>query len=492
MKKLNKLTGLLALSLVGALVGCNGGNTGDDSGDEESISLKTVLNNFNSATSYDLTGDISFAIGTTYKSGISTSTYARDYAIEYNEATGGQIVSSFGYANYVKDDVSSVMEYSYDDNGDIAPGYIIDKNTSIYASKKVGIGLKNIDLPTDLKDNVKTYEITPELARGRAFLESITSKAIYGLNYNTLKGLGTIESSVIEASEKGDSFTLTITYAEDATSVANGGKITVTASNFNGGQELSIKDYLEEGGVPKEVGKEAKKLNEYAWESCYIRIESEGLNVVLNLDYGYIAFIYDTPTEEKVNQAYIPVYGVSGLTNNFYVATISDDQSTLDLDITDLTTFEEKACFNESTAAQYFTSLTNMYSIMIYGNLGVNFLTSLSCINDEDSLYMLGDYEQITSAGDYGFVSYESTMVSDIENFFDWSSEDTAEYGSLVGGAITLDLDSDDDAESQVKVYALVGTGSSLIGYSYYYTGFGSDKAKVTAVDNFMATYLKS
>lgn len=240
MKRFNKLTGLLVLSLVGTLSGCDTGNVVPD--DSSTVALKTVLTDFNSATSYDLTADIPFAISTTYKDGISTTTYARDYAIEYSEATGGNILTTIGYANYVSDEVSNVMKYSYNDDGDIEAGYIIDKNTTISASSKVSIGIKKIDIPTSLKEE-SSYEIVPELIRDRTLLESIVSKAIYGLTYSTLKKLGTIDSSYIEADSDGKGFTVTIKYEEDEDSIANGEKITVRASNFNSESTLDIKNF---------------------------------------------------------------------------------------------------------------------------------------------------------------------------------------------------------------------------------------------------------
>ncbi len=499
MKRFNKLTGLLVLSLVGTLSGCDTGNVVPD--DSSTVALKTVLSDFNSVTSYDLTADIPFAISTTYKEGISTTTYARDYAIEYSEATGGNILTTVGYANYVSGDVSNVMRYSYDDNGDIEAGYIIDKNTTISASSKVSIGIKKIDIPTSLKEvddkgkTVTSYEISPELTRDRTFLESIVSKAIYGLTYSTLKKLGTIDTSVIEADCDGKGFTVTIKYQEDEDTIANGGKITVRASNFNSGSTLAIKDFLDDGGEPKAISNEAKKLNEYAYMNSYSRNEKYGYNIINNVDHGYVAIIYDEETDENKNCAFIPVYGVDGLATNFYVAYIAEDGS-IDLDLNDLTTFNDRNAFKEEYASQYFTNLTYMYYYMIHGWCGLPYLASLSTITSEDDLYVLGDYTQLDEDGEYyGFISTESAMVTDMTNYFRWDSSATASYGTLIGGLLDVKIESDDE-DSTVAIYALTydsSTGEeSTIGYGSYYTGFGSDKAKVDSVDKFVETLYPS
>ncbi len=497
------------LSFVGIVTSCNGTVTPKD---ETTIDLKEVINNFNKATSYDLTGDIGFSIGTSYKDGIQTTTYAREYAIEYNEATGGQIMTTVAYANYTVDDVTSVMQYSYDDNGDVKAGYIVDKGKTIKTSKKVDLGISSLDIPSNLKDGSLTYELTPELGRDKKLLESITSKAVNGLTYKLLKQLGTIDSTVLSADEDGNGFKLVITYASDEETVANGGKIVIAANHFNGGQDLAIKDYITDGGQPKAISNEAKKLYEYAWSNCYISLSSEGtvgengskqtysstFKLVMNTQYGYMAYIYDegsttkgydadgneTVVEAK-SVAYIPVYGVSGLENNFYAAYINADGS-IDLDLNDLSTFKDRNLFTSDASSQYFTSLQNMYSIMIYGSLGISFLCSLSSISEEDNLYMLGDYTQITDE-DYGFFSIDDVVIEDVESYWNWSNSDTAEYGNIYGGAFMVSY-GDTDEESTVSVWAVLDNGNMIGNQNLSYTGFGSSICSISGVDSMIAS----
>ncbi len=516
MKGKTNLVLVSLLSLVGIVTSCGGTNVPQDD-QTTTVDLKTVLNSFKEATSYDLTGDINFAIGTQYTDGLQTTTYSRSYAIEYNEASGGNIVSTTAYANFVEDDVTSVMQYSYDDNGDIEAGYIIDKGKTIQTSSKVDLGITSLTIPTALKDGATSYEITPELSRDKKLLESITTKAISGFKYIILKKLGTIESTVLTANEDGKGFTLTIKYATDEETYANGGSIVIKATNFNAGDDLVIKDYLEEGGQPKEISAQAKKLYNYAWSNCYASISASGTvgddkkaysykaNFIMNVECGYVGYIYEDGStvynrtanddgtytytvEDAKSYVMLPIYGVSGLENNFYIGYVNTDGS-IDLDLTDLSTFEDRAVFNSSTASSYFTSLAKMYSIMAYGNLGLPFLMTLSSINEEENLYLLGEYDQLTDDKS-GFYSMGETMLEDMETWTGWDDDDTASYGELVGGAIAVEY-GDTDEESKLWIMPMVydsTSGYGFLSYRYYFTGFGSDDAKVTGADTLLKT----
>ena len=516
MKGKTNLVLVSLLSLVGIVTSCGGTTFPEDQ--TTTVDLKTVLNNFKEATSYDLTGDIDFAIGTSYKDGLQTTTYSRSYAIEYNEASGGNIVSTTAYANYTEDDVTSVMQYSYDKNGDIEAGYIIDKGKTIQTSDKVDLGITSLTIPTALKDGATSYEITPELSRDKKLLESIASKAISGLTYKLLKQFGTIESTVLSANSDGKGFTLTISYAEDEETYADGGSIVISATNFNSGDDLAIKDYLDEGGEPKQVSDQAKKLYNYAWSNCYARISSSGTvgddkkaysytaNFIMNVECGYVGYIYEDGStvynktanddgtytytiEDAKSYVMLPIYGVTGLENNFYIGYVNSDGS-IDLDLNDLSTFTDREVFNSSTASSYFTSLTKMYSIMAYGNLGLPFLMTLSSISEEENLYLLGDYDQLTSDKS-GFYSMDDTMVSDMTTFFGWDDEYTESYGELVGGAIAVEY-GDTDEESKLWVMPMVYDSTEgsygFISFKYYFTGFGSDDAKVSGADTLLKT----
>ena len=232
---MKKVKGLLSVGLLSLIVAvsasCNTPKVVDN------VDLKEAITLFNEATSYDLTGNVPVQTQA-YKNGFSTQISSRADAIEYNltDLTTNTIVGSYGYANHPE----GVMEYTYDELGDVEPGYLIDKSTkdvvkTIKNSKKVDLGLNQITIPNALRDGDLIYTIDIALSVDKLLVQSVITKAIPGMTLEILKGYGTFKENGIyfTTDGTGKSIDLIFEYEADETGAANGEKVKFTIDNLN-------------------------------------------------------------------------------------------------------------------------------------------------------------------------------------------------------------------------------------------------------------------
>ena len=516
---MKKVKGLLSVGLLSLIVAvsasCNTPKVVDN------VDLKEAITLFNEATSYDLTGNVPVQTQA-YKNGFSTQISSRADAIEYNltDLTTNTIVGSYGYANHPE----GVMEYTYDEVGDVEPGYLIDKSTedvvkTIKNSKKVDLGLNQITIPNALRDGDLIYTIDIALSVDKLLVQSVITKAIPGMTLEILKGYGTFKENGIyfTTDGTGKSIDLIFEYETDETGAANGEKVKFTIDNLNVQSELPITSYLAEGGTYKPLSAQANKLTELAMSDYVVRLDSTdyngdknkdgGIEFVYNFNYGYVGVIYDDTTtpfqkydkngqpvgepEPMKNTMYIPVYGFDDIPNNFYVAFI-DNEGNIDLDANDHTTFnEDHTVFQQAAADQYFTSYETMIALMVSGILTpFPYLFLFPGFDDPDTLYTLGDYSLIDADSNlYGFISLDEEGVDLIDEILEYTKEGMAEeFGPLQGFSYLFNGDiaqmKDEDIEMQLGI--LVPDG--LVSFLYTFEGFNTNRASFDAVNDLIVS----
>ena len=515
---MKKVKGLLSVGLLSLIVAvsasCNTPKVVDN------VDLKEAITLFNEATSYDLTGNVPVQTQA-YKNGFSTQISSRADAIEYNltDLTTNTIVGSYGYANHPE----GVMEYTYDEVGDVEPGYLIDKSTkdvvkTIKNSKKVDLGLNQITIPNALRDGDLIYTIDIALSVDKLLVQSVITKAIPGMTLEILKGYGTFKENGIyfTTDGTGKSIDLIFEYETDETGAANGEKVKFTIDNLNVQSELPITSYLAEGGTYKPLSAQANKLTELAMSDYVVRLDSTdyngdknkdgGIEFVYNFNYGYVGVIYDDTTtpfqmykngepvgepEPMKNTMYIPVYGFDDIPNNFYVAFI-DNEGNIDLDANDHTTFnEDHTVFQQAAADQYFTSYETMIALKVSGILTpFPYLFLFPGFDDPATLYALGDDSLIDADSNlYGLITSDEEGVDLIDEILEYTKEGMAEeFGPLQGFSYLFNGDiaqmKDEDIEMQLGI--LVPDG--LVSFLYTFEGFNTNRASFDAVNDLIVS----
>ena len=516
---MKKVKGLLSVGLLSLIVAvsasCNTPKVVDN------VDLKEAITLFNEAKSYDLTGNVPVQTQA-YKNGFSTQISSRADAIEYNltDLTTNTIVGSYGYANHSE----GVMEYTYDEFGDVEPGYLIDKSTkdvvkTIKNSKKVDLGLNQITIPNALRDGDLIYTIDIALSVDKLLVQSVITKAIPGMTLEILKGYGTFKENGIyfTTDGTGKSIDLIFEYEADETGAANGEKVKFTIDNLNVQSELPITSYLAEGGTYKPLSAQANKLTELAMSDYVVRLDSTdyngdgdkdgGIEFVYNFNYGYVGVTYDDTTtpfqkydkngqpvgepEPMKNTMYIPVYGFDDIPNNFYVAFI-DNEGNIDLDANDHTTFnEDHTVFKQAAADQYFTSYETMIALMVSGILTpFPYLFLFPGFDDPDTLYTLGDYVKILEdSNTYGFISIDEEGTDLVDEIVGYTEAGmTEEHGPLQGFSYLFNGDiaemKDEEIEMQLGFLAPVG----LLSLPHTFEGFNTNRASFDAVNNLIVS----
>lgn len=485
-KRLNLLMIPLVLGSV-LMTSCNGGNNGNET---NKTSLADVLAVLDEASSYEVlsTSNVEAELndGTVLDGWNQIITFT-DFALERNWTTSsGEILSNGGVCNYQDGETVGVMKYSYDENGDVVAGKIVDLGKTLINSTRVELPMfKNITLPSSMEDGLE-FEFDTDMKTDLALLDQFLAMANW-----TSKGLGgNIEKATASYSESDKSVTVDVTLVSDE-------KIQVVVKDINS-ENLTlsdVEDFLLDGGQPLEVDSELLKIQELCKMSNIFEFiysdssasESRTDTVYCNYDfstpYVYLDYINnDVQVDEDssyqiVDMILVPLIGVSGLPNNIYSLPVDaegnilvekEDGSGYEVATLTLDVVKGYGMFNDVIAQD--EALDYLKTSLIYFSMRApldvyNFVDLLFTFNDVTS--QLGSRLEM----DKVYFNYDSEVM---EYFTDIVYAATNRPLYVVDQAILGLNISENDADSEIYLLQYFG---NLGGIDCTYKSFGDVSA---------------
>jgi len=525
MKKNSVILLALGVALALPLTSCNG-----TTNSEEKVDIINTITKLSTATVYNAEANVPFALyatssdgsSTTYASGITTEIRARSYAIEYDAIDNSEAtyLSNFGYANYE----TGVMEYSYDDDGEVVPGYVVDSGKTIQESETAKLlDFSNIAIPSVIKEGEKSVSLDIATSTVNVLCKKLVSDLL-PISYTMLvKQLGTISSVELSCNDSGDELKIEFVY-EPIEEGEESSFVTVRYSGLNSTtlEDLEIKNYLDNGGVCKEVCDEAKTLYNLTGKSFFLRFDyTENVNgIYYSINYPFAVFEYNnnytyttktentdgtttttTSTTPSYDLAFVPVYGYSykgkEIPDDIYI--LEYENGKLDTSVfADSSTYSKCRLFGEEYISSYAPDLSTAISLIVGGFISgyasgayMPYLGAFSILGDENNLYKLGDYGPVYDDDDgneySGFYSLDSTFVDELDNVFGWSSSSyTSQYGSAYGGVIQCSFNENDESKDEVSLGLLTSGGYILYASTFAYTNFNDDDQGYESIISFM------